>query len=51
MQSKENLPASEGQLQQIADWLHKDVEDLTREEVENIGGQASEEEQQHSPSQ
>ncbi|MBP7700491.1 hypothetical protein KA111_00335 [Candidatus Woesebacteria bacterium] len=47
---KEELPATEGQLKQIADFLHKEVEELTVKEVEEVGGQATLEEQQHSGS-
>lgn len=46
-ESREDLPATDDQLEKIADFLHKEVKDLTRREVEDVGGQASEEEQQH----
>ncbi len=47
---KEDLPAPEHQLVQIADYLGKEVDELTKQEVEEVGGQATLEEQQHSGS-
>lgn len=49
LKKKECMPiesASESQLEQIAKFLGKEVEDLTDREVDDVAGQATQEEQE-----